>query len=188
MRGLQKLLNLCGTYCDQWDIGLNAKKTKNMIFGKKIHPQHQLELNGKRIDWVTEWKYLGVVLKSGPKFGCSIVERVKSFYRALNAILRIDGRSDDMVTLRLIETHCIPILTYGIEVIHIADRDERRSLRVAYNSVFRKLFGYRHFESVTNLQHLLGRKTWEETINHRYMGFIGRARTCPTNSLIRCFC
>ena len=40
-----------------------------------------------------------------------------------------------MVLLRHIETHCVPILTYAIEVTHIANRDEARSLRVAYNAL-----------------------------------------------------
>ena len=35
--------------------------------------------------------------------------------------------------LNLIETHCIPILTYAIEVIVVSDRDIRRQLTVAYN-------------------------------------------------------
>ena len=33
-------------------------------------------------------------------------------------------------------------------------------IRVAYDSVYRQLFGYRSFGSVSNLQHFLGRKTW----------------------------
>ena len=135
-----------------------------------------------------QWKYLGVVLKAGAKFGCSITERVKTFYRSLNSILRIEGRSDDMVLLRLIEAHCVPILTYAIEVTHVADRDERRSLRVAYNAIFRKLFGYRLYESVTNLQHSLRRDTWEELVDARRAGFLKRARTCDPNSLVRAFC
>ena len=83
-------------------------------------------------------------------------------YRFLNSILRVEGRSDDMVLLGLIEAHCVPILPFSIEMTDVANRNERRSLRVAYNSVFRKIFGYRYFESVTNLQHALGRCTWEE--------------------------
>ena len=85
----------------------------------------------------------------------------QTFYRSLNSILRIEGRSDDMILLRLIEAHCIPILTYGIEITHIANRDEAHSLRVAYNAIFRRIFSYRLFESVSNLQRSLGRKTWE---------------------------
>ena len=55
-----------------------------------------------------------------------------------------------MAMLRLIEAYCIPVLSYAIEVIHVADRDERRQLRVAYNSVFRKIFCYHWSRSVSN--------------------------------------
>ena len=97
------------------------------------------------------------MLKSGSTFNCSVKDRIKSFYRSLNGILRVEGQSDDLILLRLIEAHCLPILTYGIEIIHVAHRDERRSLRVAYNAIYRRIFRYRMFESVSNLQHLLGR-------------------------------
>ena len=123
-----------------------------------------------------------------PAFGCSVADRVKSFYRSLNSILRVEGRSEDMILLRLIESHCVPILSYAIEIVHVADRDERRSLRVAYNSIFRKLFGYRPFESVTNLQHALRRCTWEELVERRRVGFMTRAKSCQSSSLVRAFC
>lgn len=90
-----------------------------------------------------------------------------------------------MVLLRLIETHCVPILSYAIEVTVVANRDERRSLRVAYNSVFRKLFGYRQFESVTNLQHSLGRQTWEELVTKRKSSFFQRIFSCEQGTLVR---
>ena len=182
------MLNICGSYCERWDIGLNAKKTKNMHFGKKYDSNFRLELNGTVIDWVSEWKYLGVVLKTGPVFNCSVKDRVKSFYRALNGILRVEGKSDDLVLLRLLEAHCLPIITYGIEIMHITQRDERRSLRVAYNSIFRRIFQYRMFESVSNLQRMLNRKTWEELVEARCNNFLRRARSCPPDSLVRSFC
>ena len=164
------------------------QKTKNMVFGKPTSINFKPSLNGSPIEWVSEWKYLGVVLKSGRSFGCSVVDKVKSFYRSLNSILRVEGRSQDMVLLNLIEAHCVPILAYGIETIVVADRDERRSLRVAYNSIFRKIFGYRHFESVTNLQHSLRRHTWEELVEARQTSFARRASACASESLVRAFC
>ena len=188
LRGLQKLLDICSNYCAEWDICLNAKKTKNMFFGKNKSFDFRPTLNNVPIEWVREWKYLGVTLKSGVRFGCSITERVKSFYRSFNSILRIDGRSNDMILLQLIETHCVPILSYAIEIVEVANRDERRSMRVAYNSIFRKLFGYRSFESVTNLQHSLKRHTWEELSEKRRAGFLRRARMCSPDTLIRAFC
>ena len=96
--------------------------------------------NGADIPWVHQWKHLGVTLQSGRKFGCSAKDKLASFYQALNSILRINGRSDELVKLRLLEAHCLPLLTYGIEIIHISDRNDRRQLRVAYNSIFINLF------------------------------------------------
>ena len=171
IRGLKALLHLCETYCKEWDMGLNAKKSKNLYFGKRTTITHDVVINGSRIEWVDEWSYLGVVLKSSKQFDCSVTDRVKKFYRCANSILRIDGRSNDMVMLHLLETHCVPLLTYAIEVVEIMNRDERRQLRVAYNSLFRKLFGYRWSQSVTNLQAFLSRPTWEELVDRRRNNF-----------------
>ena len=159
-----------------------------MFYGKPLANHFQPTLNGIPIEWVTSWKYLGVVLANGRRFDCSVTDRVKAFYRSLNSILRVEGRSDDLVLLRLLEAHCVPIITYAIETIHVSNRDEKRSLRVAYNSIFRKLFGYRYFESVSNLQHALGRPTWEELVQRRQDSFISRARSCDPVMLVRAFC
>ena len=126
-----------------------------------------LRLDGKNLDWVDKWTYLGVTILSHKEFNCCIAEKVNNFYRSANAILRIEGRSNELVMLQLLETHCLSILSYAIEVIHVADQDTRRKLRVAYNSIFREVFAYTRRESVTELQHQLGRPTWEELIVKR---------------------
>ena len=177
LRGLQKLISATEKYCKDWDILLNAKKTKNMVFGQK-HALPQLVLDGKGIDWVDSWKYLGVTLSSYKHFNCDISEKVKAFYRCANAILRIEGRSNELVMLSLLESQCVSILSYAVEVIDIADSDERRRLRVAYNSIFRTLFGYRRRESVTELQHALFRPTWEELVEKRQAKFMLTVAQC----------
>ena len=141
--------------------------------------------HGSAIEWVQQWKYLGVTLIQGSHFGCCCNESLSKFYRALNSILRVDGRSNDMVMLRLIEAHCVSILSYAVEVIHIADRKQKSRMRVAYNSIFRKLFGYSWRESVTDLQHALGRPTWEELVAERSSNFLAKISLLPTGSLTR---
>ena len=89
--------------------------------------------------------------------------------------------------LRLLEAHCLPILSYAIEIIHVSDRDDRRQMRVAYNAIYRKLFGYSYRESVTLLQHTLGRPTWEEFVEKRKTGFARRCRLCPCDTVVRIF-
>ena len=172
--GLQRLLKIVETYCQDWNIMLNPKKSKNMQFGKKVKSLPPILLDDKCLDWVEKWSYLGVTLSSHKQFNCCIADKLKSFYRSANAILRIEGRSNELVMLQLLESHCIPVLTYAIEVICVADRDIRRKLRVAYNSVFRRVFGYRNSDSVTDLQHQLGRPTWEELIERRNANFMTR--------------
>ena len=103
-------------------------------------------------------------------------EKLCSFYRALNSLIRIEGRPDEIVLLRLLEAHCLPILTYGLEVIFVADSDVRRQLRVAYNSIFRRIFNYRQWQSVRELQSFLSRPNWEELIEKRSEKFLYRIR------------
>ena len=174
LKWLTSLLLQYEQYCEEWDICLNAKKSRCLYIGKQTNITYEVMLNGKKVEWAEEWPYLGVVLKSGKTFNCSVTERVKKFYRSVNAILRIDGYSNDLVMLRLIETHCIPILTYAIETIHVSNRDECRQLRVAYNSVFRKIFNYRWTESVSALRCFLERPTWEQLVEKRWSTFTAR--------------
>ena len=92
------LLQLCESYCIEWDIGLNAKKSRNLYFGKRTTISHDIILNGKKVEWATEWPYLGVTLKSAKTFDCSVTDRIKKFYRCTNSIVRIDGRSKFLTT------------------------------------------------------------------------------------------
>ena len=188
LKGLQKLLHLCEMYCLEWDIKLNAKKSKCLSFGKGPTPTYCLKINGSPVDWVDKWQYLGVTVLHGPRFGCCVAQTLNKFYRAANSILRVDGRSDDIVMLRLLETHCVSVLTYAIEVVHVADEKQSRKMRVAYNSIFRKLFGYSWRESVTNLQHALGRPTWEELTAERKNNFMTKCQRHPLGSLVRAVC
>ena len=147
-----------------------------MFFGKP-HVFPALKFYGNDIEWVESWKYLGVTLLSHKHFNCSIDAKVKSFYRCANAIFRIDGRLNEMVMLQLMESQCISIMTNTMEDICVADRDERR-LRVAYNSVFRKIFGYRNLESVTDLQNALHRPTCKELTEQRTSKFMTSMSQC----------
>ena len=160
IKALKHLLDICGEYCLEWDICLNAGKYKLLYFGKPVNVSFAITLDGNKVEWASEWSYLGVTLKSGKVFSCSVKERIKKFYRCANAIFRIEGYSNDTVMLHLIESHCVPLLTYAIEIVHVSNRDERRQLRVGYNSIFRKIFGYRWTESVTALRGFLDTPRW----------------------------
>ena len=82
------------------------------------------------------------------------------------------GNCKENVQFRLADSHCLPILTYGIEVLFVSDNDEKRQLRVAYNSMFCRIFHIRPFDSVTELQSLLHCDTWEQLVEKRKSRFM----------------
>ena len=104
VKGLRLLLKECNEFCTEWDICLNTKKSKLMYFGKKCTDLFNPLLSGEPIEWVDSWKYLGVTVVSGRRFGCSATERIRKFYRCANAIFRIEGRSDDLAMLAMFQS------------------------------------------------------------------------------------
>ena len=187
IKGLQLLLDKCSEFCAWWDICLNAKKSKALYFGKRCSSPFNLILNELPLDWVDTWRYLGVDLVVGRRFSCSANARIRRFYRGANAIFRIEGWSDDLTMLRLVESHCVPILTYGLEIAYFADASERSKLRAAYNSLFRRIFGYRNFESVTKLQLNLARPTWEMLLEKIRCNFYSRIASSHATSPVHLF-
>ena len=181
VKGLNLLLQCCSRYCDVWDICLNSSKSKLVYFGKTCKDLFRPCLNGQTLEWVSSWTYLGVSVVSGRRFCSTVTDRIKKFYRCANAIFRIEGRSDDLTMLQLVQSHCVPLLTYGMEVAYLR-RNERSKIRAAYNSLFRKIFGYRWFESVTDLQLSLGCPTWELLIEQMKVSFYERLALSKADS------
>ena len=60
-------------------MSYNISETKILYFGRKVENTCDIMLNHKVIEWVDEWSYLGVRLKSGKNFNCTVVDRVKKF-------------------------------------------------------------------------------------------------------------
>ena len=136
LKGLQRLLNACSDFCKEWDVCLNAKKSELLYFGKTCNKLARPKLNNLPLEGVETWMYLGAKLVSNKKFSCTVVDRIKKNYKCANAIFRIEGRSDDLTMLKLIEAHCVPILTYAIEVTVFSDRNEQSKISATYNSLF----------------------------------------------------
>ena len=76
---------------------------------------------------------------------------VCKFYGALNNILRVTGPNrNEMVTVHLVKTYCLPSLLYGCETWYACSEDIR-SANVDWNNSFRKNFNSFWRESVKPL-------------------------------------
>ena len=67
---LQNSLNLLSEYCSRWRLVVNIDKTKVMVFRKGGMLSRNLEIlyQGKSIDIVNRFSYLGAVFTTGGSF------------------------------------------------------------------------------------------------------------------------
>ena len=113
-------MDICHEYGIDWCITYNPTKTKVLIFGKSI-TSAPLYLNDLPITIVSSYKYLGVNLLAGKRFDTPIRKPLMSFYCITNAILNVLNKPSENVLMKLLYSNCVPILTYGCEVIDITD-------------------------------------------------------------------
>ena len=76
----------------------------------------------------------------------------RKFYAALNGIVYKCASAQEPVKLHLIKSYCLPILTYCIGALDFKLSDIIQ-FKICWNDVFRKIFGYRRYDSVKQLQY-----------------------------------
>ena len=151
---LQSLLDACESYADKWCLTYNPSKSKIMSFGtQQISPSFQMY--GKKLDAVTEYKYLGVKVEAGASFSISLSRPLIRFRSSANTILNAPYASSEPVLMKLLYAICIPHLTYASEVMTFSSR-QVNPLTVAHNDCIRRIFGYNRWESVRFLRLSLG--------------------------------
>ena len=159
-RGLQKMIDICSLYMSKHCLQFNAKKSKVMIFGRSYKETNLLPvtLNGAKIDFVSEWKYLGVTLANGSHLSFSARPDLSSFFRATNAVLNVLKGAKEDVLLKLLYSNCVPILTYACDVKEYSS-SEMSDCNVAMNNAFRKIFGFRDWRSIRVLREIFDVKS-----------------------------
>ena len=155
---LQKLIDLCTSYCDRYCLAFNTKKSKVMIFGKTDHEIAPLILNGGKLDLTNEWKYLGTTICAGKTFSFTARPEISSFYRAANSVLNVLTDAHENVLMSLLYTNCIPIISYACSVKQYSSSD-MTDCNAAINNVVRKIFGFDRRESVRLLREIGGFKS-----------------------------
>ena len=105
--------------------------------------------------YVDEWKYLGVTIKNGKRLGFSARPNLTSFFRATNCIISTLKGAHEHVLMSLLYTNCVPILTYACNVKEYSHSD-MSDCNVAMNSAFRRIFGFKQWQSIRYLREFFG--------------------------------
>ena len=119
--GLQNSIKLVNDFCSQWQMSVNEKKTKVMIFCKKETDkikQSSFTLNGTNLEIVKEFSYLGVKISSTGNFSN---HQIQSKEKALHAFYKITNITEfkhlkPKLACKLFDSLIKPILTYASEI------------------------------------------------------------------------
>jgi len=180
---LQKMLDTCCSIGASIGLTFNAKKSQCLMIGPNnfIKPV-TLNLNGMSLPWVEKIKYLGVWICSARHFQLDFSESRRKFFVSINSIFYHSKFSSDLVKLQLFESHCLPLLTYGLGSLNIGNK-QLKELGSWWNSVYRKIFGYNKWESVKEVICRLGRLDFGHLINMRHILMLKNMHSC-NNSVI----
>ena len=164
---LQRLLDVCASYCQKFCLRFNVAKTKVMVFGRFSRSLQSLAkvcVGGKAIDYVDKCKYLGFYLLSHDHFKFSVTEDLRGFFGSVNSILTSTNKPKENVLMQLLYTNCVPKLTYGAEIKDF-NSAESNQLNVALNGAIRRIFGFRHWQSIRQIRECYGFRSMELLIN-----------------------
>ena len=120
-RALQKLIDILQTFCEDWGLTVNTKKTKIMIFnksGRLLAPNEPFLLNNTEIESVNYYCYLGIVFTPSGKLKRAQDELRKKALRAFFKLKSVVSRENlsSKALLKLFDALILPILSYGSQI------------------------------------------------------------------------
>ena len=99
----------------------------------------KLQMGQDIISWSHTLKYLGFVFKSARTVVTDVDDTVRKFHAYANAILSHVKYASEMSKLFLVETFCLPVLSYSCESLNFS-RKQLSQLNVCWNYIYRKIF------------------------------------------------
>ena len=161
---LQRLLDVCASYCLKFCLRFNIAKTKVMVFGRlsrSVPSLARISINGEMIEYVEKCKYLGFNLVSNDHFKISVQEDLRGFFGSVNSILTCLQKPKENVSMQLFYSNCVPKLTYGAAVKDLT-ASEKNQFSVAVNNAIHRIFGFRYWQSIRQIREFFYFKSIDE--------------------------
>jgi len=173
---LQQMLLLCERHLAWLDMALNVKKSVCLRFGSRYDAECAplVTISGQRLAWVKSCRYLGVYLCAARNFKCLFDEAKKAYYRSFNAVFGKIGRhASEEVTLKLIQTKCLPVILYGLDACPVNAAD-KHSLNFLMTRSLMKLFQTGSIVVIEECRRMFNVKQLSELVLQRKTSFLSK--------------
>jgi len=181
---MQKMLDVCSEESISLDLKFNVNKSVALRVGPRWRTLcAPLTLGSTALRFVQSTKYLGVYLKSDVKYSCSYGHLKLRFYSCFNALFsRSKASNSELVTTEVLNTVCIPMLTYALEVTD-PNKTATSMLNNLINRAICKIFNCCDSDTVNDVKHFLDVYDIRTVYQERRTAFLHKTSLLDNNVL-----
>ena len=119
---IQRKVNLLAEWLQENNLEISTDKTKAMLFsrGNRANPNYHIDILGENIEWVKEYKYLGMFLDRRLTWTKHIEESCRKAMKGINvmrALSRVWWGADPKILLNIYKGLIRSHLDYGCQAI-----------------------------------------------------------------------
>ena len=153
---IEKAARILDEVTSEWGLTVSFPKTKLLVAGpQSVTPEQPIIINEKRIDVVSDFRYLGVIIEATGAVRKYIEDRVAKASRAFGALKKAMFINNSLLlkTKRLVyRAVVLGVLLYGVETLAL----KRDHLEVFHNRCLRAILGIttarQKMERITTIQ------------------------------------
>ena len=170
---MQIMLDICSGEAISLDLQFNSKKSVALRVGPRWQSTcAPLILSNAELNYVSETRYLGVIITAARSFKCSFDHVKLKFYRCFNAIYyRAKHANSELVSVQLLKSFCLPIMLYATEAI-LPGKTILRMLDSLINRAVYKIFGCSSVEDIAYIRSTVALPSIEDTVDKRKAKFV----------------
>lgn len=139
---LQEDLDTLDSWYSKWRIKINPTKTTGVFFKHRNRPKKpdELQLDGQRIPWTNNAKYLGVQLDDRLKYDHHVKhvkKKIHALRNQLYPLINYKSKLSIRNKLKIIKMVIIPAATYAGEAWHQTDKTRKKQIQGIINKIIR---------------------------------------------------
>jgi hypothetical protein len=140
---LQRLLNICSNFGEEWLIKFNSNKSNIITFGKPIFSNTTFSLNNKTLNNTNKITYLGVEINEKLDFDTTAITKFNNVSKSIFSLsylgLTPNGVLPELKSF-LYKTFCLSQFTYALETTTLKTKT-RDLLNITQNNLIRQFIG-----------------------------------------------
>ena len=178
--GLQRMLKVCETFCEWSDLSFNATKSVAMVFGLRSATPAPVVLNGCQIQWATEARHLGNVIRNDCAESSDVVKKKGDLIGRTNIVCATFPHQSAMTRNRIFQCQCCHL--YGCQAWNLYDRAIERFVS-CHNRCLRRVLHLPYRTHRRLLPALTGSKPCMDRIVHLSSNHIKSMVSCPNSNV-----